>query len=109
MRGRLQYIYEMNKNYATIHITHAIDGILDRGAGRLYDHYLTQKLPENANMHNTYTLTHNLNTHVIAHSKPAIIQTRPSPMPPPLGNDNIAPKRLQIKQSPGPQLRFSPK
>lgn len=38
----------MNKNYATISASKAIDILLDRGAEKLYDKYLQQKLPNHA-------------------------------------------------------------
>lgn len=38
----------MNKNYATLTATRAVETILERGAERLYDRYLQQKLPVHA-------------------------------------------------------------
>jgi hypothetical protein len=38
----------MNKNYATLSVGRAVETILDRGAEKLYDKYLEQKLPNHA-------------------------------------------------------------
>lgn len=42
----------MNKNYATITVARALDNILDRGAEKLYDKYLEQKLPNHTHQLN---------------------------------------------------------
>jgi hypothetical protein len=42
------YLSAMNKNYATLSVGRAVETILDRGAEKLYDKYLEQKLPNHA-------------------------------------------------------------
>lgn len=85
----------MNKNYATITAAKAIDTLLDRGAEKLYDKYLQQKLPNHASHLNDQQMQANIKTLSIKQPQKQSIDRVTLEMAKTIPIDTLATKRVR--------------
>ena len=67
----------MQRNYAVHSATNTIDIVLDKGAEKLYDKYLNQKLPNHTNSQNSTMFANNFNLHEITKPTRSSIEAVP--------------------------------
>jgi hypothetical protein len=88
----------MNKNFATMTVSRAVDTILDRGAEKLYDKYLEQKLPFHTYERNDDQFQNNLkilSVQYSQHEKMEVVATKAVQNIP---IDSLAVKRISVKR-----------
>ena len=85
----------MNKNYATITAAKAIETLLDRGAEKLYDKYLQQKLPNHASHLNDQQIQANIKTLSIKQPQKQSIDRVTLEMAKTIPVDTLATKRVR--------------
>jgi hypothetical protein len=99
----------MQINYAVHSATNTIDIVLERGAEKLYDRYLSQKLPDHTHSQNHALFNRNINLHEVAKPIKEPIETVPFTIADPISIDQHAPKRISIKKQQDGYSTLSPK
>lgn len=99
----------MQANNAVHLAANTIDIVLEKGAEKLYNKYLGQKLPDHANTQNSTMLVNNLNMHEIAKPARRNIESVPLTVVEAAALDIHAPKRTPIKKHIDGLSTLSPK
>ena len=99
----------VERNYAVHSASTTIDIVLDRGAEKLYDKYLNQKLPDHSHAQNNTMFMKNLNLHEVVQPERATIESIPLTTIEHAPIDTMASKRISVSRPSNEFSTLSPK
>lgn len=99
----------MQRNHATHVASNTIQLVIEKGAGKLYDKYLNQKLPAHSSEQNKSTFENNLKLHGILKPERDRIESVPLVIVSQVPIDTFAPHKIPVKKLMDGYSTISPK